>query len=48
MNQIGTMSETMESIFLGKKNKQKELEDLKKAFWYLQHHITKLEKNEME
>ena len=32
----------------GKKNKQKELEDLKKALWYLQHHITKLEKNEME
>jgi hypothetical protein len=27
----------------GKKNKEKELEDLRKALWYLQHHITKLE-----
>jgi predicted O-methyltransferase YrrM len=27
----------------GKKNKEKELEDLKKAMWYLQHHINKLE-----
>ncbi len=27
----------------GKKDKQKELEDLKKAMWYLQHHISKLE-----
>ena len=32
----------------GKKNKQKELEDLKKALWYLQHHIQKLEDNGME
>ncbi len=29
----------------GKKNKLKELEDLKKALWYLQHHIENLEKN---
>ena len=29
----------------GKKNKEKELEDLKKAMWYLQHHIDNLEKN---
>jgi hypothetical protein len=28
----------------GKKNKEKELEDLKKAVWYLQHHINQLEK----
>ena len=28
----------------GKKNKDKELEDLKKALWYLQHHIETLEK----
>lgn len=27
----------------GKKNKDKELEDLKKAAWYLQHHINQLE-----
>jgi hypothetical protein len=27
----------------GKKNKEKELEDLKKALWYLQHHIETLE-----
>jgi hypothetical protein len=27
----------------GKKNKEKELEDLKKALWYLQNHIKKLE-----
>ena len=27
----------------GKKNKEKELEDLKKALWYLQHHINTLE-----
>lgn len=27
----------------GKKHKEKELEDLKKALWYLQHHITQLE-----
>jgi predicted O-methyltransferase YrrM len=27
----------------GKKNKEKELEDLKKALWYLQHHIDTLE-----
>jgi|694.fasta_scaffold00190_73 hypothetical protein len=26
----------------GKKNKQKELEDLEKAAWYLNHHIQKL------
>jgi hypothetical protein len=32
----------------GKKNKEKELEDLKKALWYLQHHISKLEENGME
>ena len=29
----------------GKKGKDKELEDLKKALWYLQHHIETLEKN---
>ena len=29
----------------GKKNKEKELEDLNKAMWYLQHHIDNLEKN---
>jgi hypothetical protein len=29
----------------GKKDPQKELEDLKKAMWYLQHHISKLEIN---
>jgi len=29
----------------GKKGKDKELEDLKKALWYLQHHIDNLEKN---
>ena len=28
----------------GKKNKEKELEDLRKAAWYLDHHITQLEK----
>jgi hypothetical protein len=28
----------------GKKNTDKELEDLKKAFWYLQHKINTLEK----
>jgi len=28
----------------GKKNTDKELEDLKKALWYLQHKINKLEK----
>ncbi len=28
----------------GKKNKDKELEDLRKAAWYLQHHIEQLEK----
>lgn len=28
----------------GKKDKQKEVEDLKKALWYLQHHIKNLEK----
>ena len=27
----------------GKKNKEKELEDLKKAAWYLEHHINQLE-----
>jgi hypothetical protein len=27
----------------GKKHKDKELEDLKKALWYLQHHIETLE-----
>jgi len=32
----------------GKKNKEKELEDLKKALWYLQHHIKTLSNNEME
>jgi hypothetical protein len=26
----------------GKKDKEKELEDLNKALWYLQHHIDKL------
>ena len=30
----------------GKKHKEKELEDLKKALWYLQHHIETLEKND--
>ena len=29
----------------GKKHKDKELQDLKKAAWYLQHHIEKLETN---
>ena len=29
---------------LGKKGKDKELEDLRKALWYLQHHIETLEK----
>jgi len=28
----------------GKKNKEKELEDLRKAAWYLEHHINQLEK----
>jgi hypothetical protein len=28
----------------GKKNKEKELEDLKKGLWYLQHYIETLEK----
>jgi hypothetical protein len=28
----------------GKKNKEKELEDLKKAAWYLEHHINQLKK----
>ncbi len=28
----------------GKKDPTKELEDLKKALWYLQHHISTLEK----
>ena len=28
----------------GKKEKNKELEDLQKASWYLQHHIEQLEK----
>jgi hypothetical protein len=28
----------------GKKNKEKELEDLKKALWYLEHYIETLEK----
>jgi hypothetical protein len=28
----------------GKKSKEKELEDLKKGLWYLQHHIETLEK----
>ena len=32
----------------GKKNKEKELEDLKKALWYLEHHIQNLENNGME
>ena len=32
----------------GKKNKEKELEDLKKALWYLQHHIETLSNNEMD
>lgn len=27
----------------GKKDKSKEIEDLKKALWYLQHHINQLE-----
>ena len=27
----------------GKKDPKKELEDLKKAVWYLQHHISKLD-----
>jgi hypothetical protein len=26
----------------GKKDKQKEIEDLEKALWYLEHHINKL------
>jgi len=29
----------------GKKGKDKELEDLRKAIWYLQHHIETLEKD---
>jgi hypothetical protein len=29
----------------GKKDKTKEIEDLKKALWYLQHHIDKLERD---
>lgn len=29
----------------GKKDKSKEIEDLKKALWYLQHHIEKLERD---
>ena len=29
----------------GKKDSDKELQDLKKALWYLQHHIDNLEKN---
>jgi len=29
----------------GKKDSDKELQDLKKAMWYLQHHIDNLEKN---
>lgn len=29
----------------GMKDPQKELEDLKKALWYLDHHIQNLEKN---
>jgi len=28
----------------GKKDKSKEIEDLKKALWYLEHHIKTLEK----
>lgn len=32
----------------GKKDPKKELEDLKKALWYLEHHIKKLEKDGME
>jgi len=32
----------------GKKHKEKELEDLKKALWYLQHHIETLENNDRE
>lgn len=32
----------------GKKDPKKELEDLKKALWYLEHHIQKLEENGME
>ena len=30
----------------GKKDKTKELEDLKKALWYLQYHIETIEKDE--
>jgi hypothetical protein len=29
----------------GKKGKDKELEDLRKALWYLQHHIRTIEEN---
>ena len=29
----------------GKKGKDKELEDLRKALWYLQHHIETIEEN---
>ena len=29
----------------GKKGKDKELEDLRKALWYLQHHIDTIEKD---
>jgi hypothetical protein len=29
----------------GKKDKTKEIEDLRKALWYLQHHIEKLERD---
>jgi hypothetical protein len=29
----------------GKKESDKELQDLKKALWYLEHHISNLEKN---
>lgn len=32
----------------GKKDPKKELEDLKKALWYLEHHIKNLEKDGME
>ena len=32
----------------GKKGKDKELEDLKKALWYLQHHIETLEKTGLD
>jgi hypothetical protein len=32
----------------GKKDPKKELEDLKKALWYLEHHIKKLENNGVE